>query len=167
MYDILTNWKDHELKISIEECGGNGDCLFHAVARGFSKGLRKTITMKQVRNMLADTLNTSNIAYFIKDHGLNVPANNIEIVKQYVSTCGNVYQGTDTSLLYLSKVTHIGFMVFSSHGPAYTTFIGKSSPTVLFLFNVPDRHWTLCNIQGVSMTTNRKAAKIYNLVKTL
>lgn len=161
----LPHWKDSRFHLVLEECGGNGSCLFYCLAVGASRLYNQTWSMEYVRDRLAASITPSNVEQFldllIEDQSKNlvrdtVPFNrsfDAAAVQAVVSATGLGFQGTDIVLrwllahdpLFAGKKT--GFVLFSSYGPAYTEILNEETATeFILLFNYANSHWQLANI---------------------
>lgn len=138
-------WKAFPYAISLEECGGNGDCLFHCVARatGWS--------MRDIRRALAGTLTHQNLPQFRKamDH-VRLPMS-LAHVRYFVSRPGPRFEGTDMALRWLRRhhpaFQKLGFVLLTAHGPDYTTILGTAhTPKFIVLFNHSNTHWQLAHL---------------------
>lgn len=164
-------WRHAPFRFWIEECGGEGDCMFHAVAVGIGRMTNQRYSMQQVRQLLSTSLTTDNFTAFLDctrhdiDQGgkmaqlqtiiTNQPAREPEmlgIVRKVIEAPGHAFQGTDTCLEWLT--THvplfrqIGFMIFSSYGPDFTVVINPKAENFLLLFNTPNNHWQLGSLES-------------------
>lgn len=170
-------WKDFPGVIRILECGGGGDCMFHAVAAALTLIQKQPVSMEFVRKMLAESINVGNVSEFIKnmkaDHKqqvlngatdfntvfrddsntLSSQEETVTLVRSLVRTQGTTFQGTDEVLFWIVKHSeffgqnHLGFLLFTDHGPLFTTPIGVDARNFIMLFNVSNRHWMLAVLE--------------------
>lgn len=170
----INKWATARLDMNLEECGAGGDCLFHVLGVALSRVLNQDAKMTDIRKLLADSVTLETMDTFVKDvgedqqekifHGslavesLMIIQNKEERLcnlRNLIKTVGWSFPGTDVILRWF--VTHcdelkslnIGFVVFSTFGPGYTTVIGTESTTVyVLLFNHANAHWQLANVKG-------------------
>ena len=161
----LKRWKDSRFSLVLEECGGNGSCLFYCIAVGASRLYNQTWSMEYVRDRLAASVTPDNVQEFlavlIEDQSKNLIKDTVKFdssfdakaVQEVVSATGPGFQGTDITLRWL--LTHdplfatkkTGFVLFSSYGPAYTEILNEESATdFILLFNHANSHWQLANL---------------------
>jgi len=160
----LNRWKDSALAFYVEECGGGGDCLFHCIAKALTRLVSEEITMTHIRDRLANTLSEETITEFLtnikedQDQQL-LPGSKrvsvteqVENVRKLVSSSGTTFPGTDVVLRWLLKhddlftYLKVGFVIFSTFGPGYTTILNKGADNFILLFNHANMHWQLVNV---------------------
>ena len=166
--------KSWPFKFNTLECGAGGNCLFYCCARAISMHFEKyqDVSMIDIRNMLASTININNVSTFInktrEDNHDFMPAGTYKIsskltqtlnptervkhIRKIVSTVGLAYQGSDITIRWLLTYSKwirnnkIGFVILSSFGPAFTTVFdvpGENSSYYIMLFNSANSHWQL------------------------
>ena len=168
-------WSNAPYSFLIEECGGDGDCLFHVVANGLSRALDDKVDMMTVRSLLATSVTPETVLDFVKrigeDHKAFLPIGSIDFnqfhfsheddgrndltdrVRDIITTSGSLFQGTDECLSWMVQncevfLQHkIGFLVMSSFGPDYIARIdNKHTQIYILLFNHANIHWQLSNL---------------------
>jgi hypothetical protein len=174
---MLSRWNDSELRISPIQAGAGGDCLFHSIAHTLRKWLApQTVTMENVREELALTLNPDNIKAYIdsirEEHKTHLPRGAIDWnVLKFPDDCqsairqaaalvvqkGHTYQGTDTDIELLTKSSffsreNVGIIVFSIHGPGYTTIFPENERNYYICIYCDGGHW-----QAVSILKSRSS----------
>jgi hypothetical protein len=172
-------WKASAFHLMIAECGGGGDCLFHCLAKALTDITKERLCMQDIRSMLAESLTEKNIASYVQliadDHAQHLPFGShnfgkmaqylqkpracrqrcLSIIQTIVKRQGRLHQGTDVTLKWLGlysnwfQAANIGFVVFSSFGPGFTSIIGDMDKTdyYVLLFNHANAsHWQLAYI---------------------
>ena len=164
----LSKWRDTTLSFVLEECGGNGSCLFHCVAVGASRLLHQTWSMEYVRDRLAASITEKTLYEFIellmedqKQHIINGSQQidhsfDLQKIQELISEPGPRFQGSDITLRWLItrdpvfKKYGIGFVLFSSFGPGYTEILNEEAANhFILLFNHANVHWQLVNVVDV------------------
>lgn len=166
------------------ECGANGDCLFHVLRAALAHMVGVNATMLQVRVCFANSVTNHTVAAFLDcmledprppaglRHchqllGQNRAQDACDRVRALISTPGTRFQGTDMCLRWMVCYcpvfvqNKLGFLVFSSFGPGYTTEI-KTATTEHFilLFNDAARdHWQLAYIHQMYCAVSKTAAR--------
>jgi hypothetical protein len=122
----VKTWKNAPYCFYIEECGANGDCLFHVLAKGLQRTFSIGIRMQMMRVILANSVDDSNIRDFVKiiasDHAKHLLQGSLDFsplytwlqehkdgdvgemttcVKKIIRNCGTKFQGTDDILNWL------------------------------------------------------------------
>ena len=145
----LKQWKKSKFEFYIQDCGGNGDCLFHVLSVAFTKLFGISFSMQDIRNKLASTLSIDTITFFLeqlcsdqKEYTLsgstliqpilsNLKENLITkdtaltILQSIINKPGLYFQGTDVVLNWLIKYDQllnqysVGFVIFNSYGPSF------------------------------------------------
>jgi len=169
---IIRGWSGFAIDMSLVECGGDGDCLFHCVAAAMGQILNCQFSMLHVRNLLAQSLTYDNVTDYVtqvrEEHDHCLPAGSVrlnveyslDIVRAIVELPGHYHQGTDGTLRWLAKCSEwfrhnqVGFVVFSSFGPSYTSVIGDDNTRhYILLFNSSETcHWQLVYLPIVKET---------------
>jgi hypothetical protein len=170
----LKKWSQSTFEFELEECGSNGDCLFYVLSVALSRVLQENVQMLHVRNLLAESIHLKNVDDFISaigedqneklfDGSLSVQAlmscsdinDRLTGIQALIKTPGWAFPGTDIALHWL--VVHsslvrelkIGFLVFSTFGPGYTSIIRDQDTAIfLLLFNHANAHWQLANFKS-------------------
>jgi hypothetical protein len=159
----LKNWADSSFSLVLEECGGNGSCLFHCIAVAASRLMGQKWSMEYVRDRIAATITPDTVQEFLalvmEDQSYQLLNGSVRFlatdsadrVQEVVSATGSGFQGTDITLRWLLKhdpvFRSVGFVLFSSFGPAYTEILNESTATqFILLFNHSNAHWQLANL---------------------
>jgi hypothetical protein len=169
-------WKESLLYPTTIEAGGGGDCMFHAVANCLSKWIGQKISMQDVRNELALSIDVECVDALIKevadDHAAFVPRGGCNLNKVKFSALsgsrvnqmrrlavspGTRFQGTDVLLRQL--VDHssyfvkrsVGALTLNAFGPGFS---GVMPPIVthqrdhyIVLYCSNNAHWQMCEIK--------------------
>jgi hypothetical protein len=170
----IEKWSDSPLVFEIEECGGDGDCLFHSIAVALGRLLGKPITMHEIRQALAHTITERNVDAFVKlvSEDQRHVRGDCQRVRELIKTDGHTFQGTDGVLRWL--VTHqryftrmnIGFACFNDYGPDHTQVIGTDTTlTYILLYNNPNSHWRVVNVvSGEKMFSSVSKAVLADII---
>lgn len=145
-------WSGHPLQLRTIETGGGGDCLFHALGHAISSWLQQRLTMKDVRDELAETITPRLVRRFIKDvredHASFIPGGAINWnllkfnvddavavrqVQRLVKKHGGSFQGSDVALRQI--INHSRFMRRNNVGAVVLTKFGPGHSQVF-----PDPH---------------------------
>jgi hypothetical protein len=164
--DTMPRWCRFPLDISVVDAGASGDCLFYCLAALLTASCTDAIDMQQARQLLAQCITALNMDDFVRQSLNNsVPAgyrslrmcHSLSSLRRLVRTQGFAYQGTDVSLAWLVKydpwfVRHkVGFVIFSSYGPAFTSIVDTSTTTsYMLLYNISSVHWQVAMLHGQS-----------------
>jgi hypothetical protein len=178
-------WTYAAITFQLEECGGDGDCLFHCIAEALSRLLSSNITMESIRLRVATTLTHETLPAFLTaiqedqhhkilygSHELK-DSHALSTVQAIVRTNGNTFQGTDVVLRWLVEKDQmfnqlrIGFIIFSTFGPGYTTIINEDyAENFILLFNHANTHWQLVNIVNEKQVCFSTVSKnVLNMIK--
>lgn len=130
-------------QVCVRECGGGGDCLFHAIAYGLNQNYRFTspLTAQSLRNTTAFNISKENVDDYLDEYireqkQKSLPSRSFDPLaiarnknvndrvthlQRVVSTPGFSYQGDDLSLKLLShsaffKENKLGFLVIKDNG---------------------------------------------------
>lgn len=172
----LSKWQSSSFRFLIEECGADGDCMFHVLRAALNNAVGTKLTTANLRQVLASTITVDNVGSFIEsvsedqskkiftgsvsmsDIKSDNKSNLASMIRTLILTPGWCFPGTDVVLRWLHKhsvvFARIGFIVYSSFGPGYTTVIRKNADDIFFLlFNQPNKHWQLVHIvRGSGLT---------------
>jgi hypothetical protein len=160
----LKKWNTSTIEFLVEECGGGGDCMFHAVAAAFNRLFTQTVTMQTIRDALATSINSENIHMFAEL--MDIPMNlSLTQVRDLVRRPGASFQGTDVVLQWLCMYSilftehRVGVVCFTGYGPGYEMRIGDDEATQLYilLYNHFGTHWQLANIHNPQTGTHHCA----------
>lgn len=135
--------------IRMRECGGGGDCLFHCIGVAVGK------PMERVREWLAHTITPHNLSRF------HARVGTVQQTQMHVRTNGWTYIGTDDTLQWMARKSHLGFVVLSSFGPDFTTVIqNEHSTKYLMLYNIANSHWQLAYLGSSPFLTRDSVLKL-------
>lgn len=157
----------------VRECGGGGDCLFHAIAYGVNhsseRKSRENLTFSDVRQYAAQGINANNAVQFLHHMMLDPTANRfkptilqqkferkevpipelVAAIKTIIEMPGFYYQGDEGSLNALTHedtktpVSDIGYVILRSTGQILCSVYGDDKPYLMILYNVGNYHWQL------------------------
>src|SRR5690348_5063149 len=93
-------------QIRIKECGAEGDCMFHVLAKGINNFMGSTFTMQHLRDVTADQLSLKNLDEFLlacPQPKLSFVTKEAQILrlKKMIKTPGNTIWGEEGMLRYL------------------------------------------------------------------
>lgn len=144
----LRAWKRAPFDFVSGECGGEGDCLFRAIAVGLTELYPDApCSMRDVRRMLADSLDVRNCDAFIEHcksdfrwfDQITIPKAadaRVTWLRRVVCTQGYRFLGTDTVVLWLAtharvfREANLGFVVFhSTLGPEQVLCVQPRAPS--------------------------------------
>ena len=161
----IDKWRNAKVSLILEECGGDGSCLFYSIAVGASRLLNQTWSMEYVRDRIASSITQDSLKEFLQlmidDQSQKLLPNatvidssySLQQVQSLISEPGPRFQGTDAVLRWLVdrdplfSEYGIGFVLFSSFGPEYTEILSEDSANCfIILFNHANSHWQLGNV---------------------
>lgn len=145
----------------VTECGGGGDCLFHAI------GFAIKSSMSEVRAMAAQGVTVENVDLLLDYYNRVYPvstaitapiaqlptvAERAGRLREVINTPGCAYMGDDTTLrLIVSQCKHrVGFVVFDTHGNIHgQVFMSRYVRQLIALYHTGD-HWQLvgCKVRN-------------------
>jgi len=155
--------------LHVMECGGGGDCLFHAIAQGLrTSGYPElaNVSMQDIRNWAAEMLTLDNLPMFVQDWNQSKEKQmSLEEIQKRIRSCGNDYQGETGTLQFLLchhpilKKYRLGFMVINLHSHRFRTpqpktkkdrliaqyFTDENTEFVMTLYCTGE-HWLLAGV---------------------
>jgi hypothetical protein len=173
----LQKWKNSNFEFFIQECGGDGDCLFHVLSVSFTALFGTPFTMQDVRKQLACSISLETIELFLeqvcadqKEYTLkgstsmqpilsNLQSQKLskldalELTQSTILKIGRFFQGTDVVLEWfvhhntLFKKFSVGFLIFNKYGPSFIQKISNDSIISILLYNHSNLHWQLGLLQ--------------------
>lgn len=154
------------------ECGGNGDCLFHVQAYALSLLLNKSISMNDVRDGLAKTLNENNIQSFIQDvlneNPSNIKPRSLTEIQALIRKNGYDFIGTDKVVEWQTKHQfanlHMGILIITKFGKDFNpVFETKTTCFYMMIYHVPNQsHWQLVKFQKFHFISKTLVHLLYN-----
>lgn len=155
-WDLMLSEDDDECYFSILECGGNGDCLFHAIAEGVNNNYNPDnflYTSPDLRELVSSKITESNFliileSYKLIDDNLDWDPENISNIKELQNEIikeGNNFWGDHIILQLLEEALNINIIILSYFNTnIYNTFSEfNQKRKTLFLYYIDDIHFQL------------------------
>lgn len=151
-FEVHGKWNETCLfRFWTEECGKDGDCLFHVVSTALRRLLDKhSASMHGLRLRLAMSITHENVAQFVQDvlpgAASKVEKCDLASVRALVATPGWAFIGTTDVLQWLVKHNKsVGFIVLNDFGPGHSQIIGNEASRYILLYNKHNTHWQLAH----------------------
>ena len=188
----LQKWKHSKLEFFSQECGGDGDCLFHVLSVAFTTLFGVPFSMQDVRKQLACSISLETIELFLeqvcadqKEYTLTGSTfmqpilsdlqaeqfskkDALALTQSIICQSGPFFQGTDVFLEWffnnntLLKKFSVGFLIFNEYGPSFIQKISNHSLVSILLYNHPNQHWQLGLLQKTNELFSVIHENVYN-----